>query len=731
MTLVACSFACATASADHSLQALISTGPSGGNLPVDATFGGASADGSRVYFTTKESLVATDTDGRQDVYERFGTTTTLISTGPSGGNGAFDAFYNGNSADGSRVFFTTSEILTAADTDAQYDIYQRSGGGSTLISAGDIGGNGAFAAYFEGASSDGARVYFTTDEQLHFADNDATTDVYQRTSGSGTTSFLSLGPTGGSGAFPASFDGASQDGSHVFIRTYEQLVSGDTDSQADIYDRSGTTTTLISTGPINGNSPYNALFGGSSADGTHVFFTTQESLVNSDSDTTACIQLDQPTPCVDVYERSGSTTSLISTGPAATNAGFDAGFGGASQDGTRVFFTTGEQLVNTDTDSSVDVYQRSSGSTTQVSVGSYGGNAAKNASYVGSSQDGTHVFFQTDESLDGGDGDGRTDVYDRYGGATALISTGNVGGNAPFDASFAGASIGGWRVFFTTDESLVSADTDGRRDVYERFAGAATLISTGPVSGFNLDNYFTGSSIDGTRVFFRTSDRLVPADTDNSSDVYQSRAVPYQMPGSATAVNTSLVPVFKQCGTGGNPANGKHAPPFGVGSCGPATSATAAHVGAQSTGSASVGAVPGNLTTAADEADVSVTATITDVRAGNPTGADYNPNPSGPDLTLAVKLRLTDLFNGSSQADPATATDFDLVVPVDCVNTAGSDGATCSTNTSTDALTPGFVGENHRTMLQGFRLRVNDAGIDGIRGNSDDKLFEQEGFFAP
>ena len=132
-----------------------------------------------------------------------------------------------------------------------------------------------------------------------------------------------------------------------------------------------------------------------------------------------------------------------------------------------------------------------------------------------------------------------------------------------------------------------------------------------------------------------------------------------------------------------------------------------------------------------DEADVSVATTITDVRAGDPTGPDYNPNPSGPDLTLAVKLRLTDLFNGSSQADPATATDFDLVVPVDCVDTAGSDGATCSANTSAEALTPGFVGENHRTILQGFRLRVNDAGADGIRGNSDDKLFEQQGFFEP
>lgn len=727
MTLVGCAVACSTAAADHSLQEALSTGPNGGNGPLDSTYGGTSSDGARVYFTTKESLVSTDTDGRLDVYERFGTTTTLISTGPSGGNGSFDAFYNGNSADGSRVFFTTSEVVTPADTDAQYDVYQRSGGGSTLISAGSIGGNGAFAAYFEGASSDGTTVFFTTDEQLHFADTDATSDVYQRSYS--VTTFLSVGPTGGSGPFPASFEEASEDGSHVFLRTYEQLVSGDTDSQADIYDRSGTTTTLISTGPINGNGPYSALFGGSSSDGSRVFFTTQESLVNADSDTTACIQLDQPTPCVDVYERSGSTTTLSSTGPTATNAGFDAAFGGASQDGTRVFFTIGERLVSTDTDSNVDVYERSSGSTTRVSLGSYGGNAAKNASYAGTSQDGTHVFFQTDESLDGGDGDGRTDVYERFGGATALVSAGPTAGNAPFDASFAGVSIGGWRVFFTTDESLLSADTDGRRDVYERFAATTTLISTGPASGFNLDNYFAGSSIDGTRVFFRTSDRLVPSDTDNVLDVYQSRVAPYQTPGAATTLNTSLVPVFKQC-VGGS-ANGAHASPFGVPSCIPSTSATAAHAGAESIGSASLGAVPGNLTTTADEADFSVAATITDVRANTLSGPDYNPNPSGPDLNMIVKLRLSDLSNGSSQTDPATATDLDFKVPVDCVDTAGSDGATCSANTSADALTPGFIAENRRTLLQAFRVRIVDAGTDGVLGNSDDKLFEQQGFFAP
>ena len=53
--------------------------------------------------------------------------TTLVSTGPAGGNGAFGAFFGGASADGTRVFFETGESLVSADTDAALDVYERVG----------------------------------------------------------------------------------------------------------------------------------------------------------------------------------------------------------------------------------------------------------------------------------------------------------------------------------------------------------------------------------------------------------------------------------------------------------------------------------------------------------------------------------------------------------------------------------------------------------------------------
>ncbi len=61
--------------------------------------------------------MAADTDNAWDVYQRFNGTTTRISTGAINGNGAFGASFAGASADGTRVFFTTSEQLVASDTD--------------------------------------------------------------------------------------------------------------------------------------------------------------------------------------------------------------------------------------------------------------------------------------------------------------------------------------------------------------------------------------------------------------------------------------------------------------------------------------------------------------------------------------------------------------------------------------------------------------------------------------
>ena len=114
----------------------------------------------------------------QDVYERANGTTTLVSQGPASANAPVPATYQGASRDGSRVFFDTSESLTGLTTGVYPDIHERTGGDTTVVSLGPTGGNGDFFAFFRGTSDDGTVLFFETDEALVSGDTDISQDVY-------------------------------------------------------------------------------------------------------------------------------------------------------------------------------------------------------------------------------------------------------------------------------------------------------------------------------------------------------------------------------------------------------------------------------------------------------------------------------------------------------------------------------------------------------------------------
>ena len=440
----------------------LSIGPSGGNSPgVLPNIGAVSADGKRVFFELPENLVPEDTDECDsdepvanpcnDVYESFGGTTTLISTGPNG-NGAFGSQFAGTSEDGTRVYFTTAEPLVAGDTDTQLDVYQRSGTTTTLISTGPTGGNGSFKARFQGTAADGSRVFFSTSEQVTADDTDNGPDVFERVGSS--TNLVSTGPGGGNSGTDTSFEAASRNGARAFFSTTEQLTAGDTDNALDVYERSFGSTSLVSTGPAGGNGSADADFKVLSDTGTRMLFESAERLVSSDTDSVR-----------DVYERSGGVTTLVSTGPSGGNGSSDAMLQDASSDGTRVVFGTAEALVGADTDSMFDLYERTGGTTTLVSTAPGTGNGAFEVFFSAMSDDGRRVFFETLEPLVS-DTDSMLDVYERANGATTRLSTGSGGGNGNFIAVFLGASDDGSRVFYNSAEVLAGTDGDTASDVY-------------------------------------------------------------------------------------------------------------------------------------------------------------------------------------------------------------------------------------------------------------------------
>jgi Tol biopolymer transport system component len=498
-------------------------------------FKGSSANGSIVFFETEDQLVPGDTDTKRDVYARSfeeglgAYVTREVSLGPTGGNDAYPAQFEGTNDLGELVFFSTEERMVAEDTDRSIDVYARDldSGETTLVTQGSSEcapgcGNKAFSATFADVDADGETVFFETKESLADADTDSSTDLYVRDLVGEETTLVSAG---GNGDFEVSRRGISADGAFAYFTTAEALSGGDGDSAFDIYarDLEGETTSLVSTGSCGGcgNGGAVPIFNGSSADGTRVFFSSEEKLVEADTDEET-----------DVYVRDlpAGPTTLISAGEEDVTASFAA----ASADGVHVFFTTAEGLLEGDQDGANDVYEWTGGTLDLVTSAPCGSLCGANFEAV--SADSTQVVFSTAAPLVAEDQDTNVDIYRQEvdGGTLVLASRGDAGcpscWNGDYDARFNEASADASRVVFTTAEPVLPADDDKvveEDDIYLRDieAGTSSLITIAPsycplVAG-NCGATFVGSSQDGLHVFFRTVERFTLEDGDNEADVYE------------------------------------------------------------------------------------------------------------------------------------------------------------------------------------------------------------------
>jgi hypothetical protein len=207
----------------------------------------------------------------------------------------------------------------------------------------------------------------------------------------------------------------------------------------------------------------------------------------------------------------------------------------------------------------------------------------------------------------------------------------------------------------------------------------------------------------------------------------------FPRPGGGSPLRVPLVPEFNKCIS----SNSQHVPPLSQPSCTPPVETssvlTTSATGKQS-GSARYDAVPGNTATNADEADVKVVASVTDVKKRSD-GTDY----VGPVL-LTSKLRVTDKSNGVA-GEPATVQDAEFQVPVNCISTIDNTiGSTCSVNTTADALVPGYILETRRTIFALESVTMKDAGPNGTGygagcpqtcGDGDEAVFLRQGVFTP
>jgi hypothetical protein len=217
----------------------------------------------------------------------------------------------------------------------------------------------------------------------------------------------------------------------------------------------------------------------------------------------------------------------------------------------------------------------------------------------------------------------------------------------------------------------------------------------------------------------------------------------YARPKGATPYDVSLVPAFQQCFE----PNRDHGAPFAVGSCAPPGVTSSLTIGtpdsngqpAASTGRIRFAVLAGNPATSADEADVAVSAAITDVRcrAAVIAGCEAALGDYSAPLVVHIPLKITDERNGGSAAEAATTRDIPsyqtpLPVAVPCLPTAGpGPGSTCAVDTTIDALVPNAIEEGARATWELGRIEVYDSGPDGNPASYDNGSFEAPGLFVP
>ncbi len=526
---------------------------------------GSSSNLSHVIFQAIDGvhLLPTDTDtyegekGGASIYEIVGAGTgtpvlRLVNVddagdviGPEnptyiGGSGNEGTDYHAISEDGSKVFFTATPAGGVQTVYARVELpgeqYETLALSNPLPSQCTSCSTMPQPATYQGASANGAKIFFTTTQQLVNADTDTTTDLYEydfaKPEGERIVQVSSGGAgdsTLGAGADVQGVVNISSDGSHVYF-----VARG-----------------LLTTTP-NGE----AQTAHSGADNMYVFDTLT-------GETKFVAQLcsgpegsgeDADTQCgtnLNAYEQIESIGGeyvppvndlALWDIPAGESNSFPAQ---TTPDGEYLIFKTYAHLASADTNSGTAVYRYDfqTGELTWVSHAAPG-------------------FAAVDE------GDGAK-VGARY---QDLVEFGD---HADVDDLERQISEDGEDIVFTTNERLQADDVNHAQDAYLWHDGTVSMVSDGqdPIGADISLSKLTGSSepslsASGSDIFFSTHTALVGQDTDELGDVYDARidgGFPAPTPepscaGEACLGSPSSLPTFPAPGTVGFTGGGNLTP---------------------------------------------------------------------------------------------------------------------------------------------------------------------------
>ena len=446
-------------------------------------------------------------------YDAAGRVTTIAAAGPSGALTSLAYTYDpaGN------LSAVASETGSAADT--------------TRDSTATDGSQGDGASNQAAISADGRWVAFTSGAtNLVAGDTNSATDVFVRDRLTGATQRVSVSSTGAQADGASELPTISADGRYVAFRSLaDNLVSGDTNGTWDIFvhDRATGITERVSVSSSGGQGTGTSRDPRVSADGRYVAFaSTSANLVAGDTNGAQDIF---------VHDRLAGTTALVSVDSAGSLGNADSYNPSLGADGQLIVFDSiATNLVAGDTNGARDVFARdlTAGTTTRLSVDSFGTQANGDSSRARISADGSLVVFTSSATnLVGGDTNGRSDIFLRDLGAstTSRVDLRPGGGQTHYNSDFAAISPdGGTIAYYSTDTGLISGDTNGVGDVFvlDRTSGTTSRVSVDSAGTQGNGASSNPALADGGAVAFESdASNLVTGDTNAATDVFSHGAL--------------------------------------------------------------------------------------------------------------------------------------------------------------------------------------------------------------
>ena len=389
-----------------------------------------SDDGSHLIFGSTSKFETAGNSGTLTIYDRNlnAGTTQVASTMPNGSTMTGTVAELDMSANGSRILIGKL-VSTDSAGNNYYDLYMHVGSSPNSIAVADT----ASGVLFNGMTSDGTKVFFTTPDALA-GDSDTSADLFRADVGSTSPAPVSRVSTGTGG-------------------------TGNTDACDPVPGKEGPDWNAVSGGPDCGVLGLAGGAGVASGDGT-VFFLSPEKLDGSGTMNDVNLFVARPGGAPE-YVATVEPIHEMVTNALLNNEVHRYGDFQAAATGDDAAFASTLSLTGFDTFGHREVfhYDTDTDALDCASCAPTGAAPTSDTTLalgLNLSDDG-RVFFTSSEALVLRDANGQKDVYEWRNGQLELVST----GLSQFDSSLLSVTADGVDAFFFTRSTLVPQDQNG------------------------------------------------------------------------------------------------------------------------------------------------------------------------------------------------------------------------------------------------------------------------------